>query len=314
MAWTVDDIPDQTGRVAVVTGGNGGLGLATVKALARKGAHVVIGARDLDKAATAEAEVRSEAADASLEVRELDLGSLASVRAFSRGILDAHDTIDLFFANAGVMAIPEGTTEDGFERQFGINHLGHFDLARLLLPAVHRSGAGRVVTTTSTARFTAGPYDLDDPHHRNRRYDPWEAYGYSKLANLQFALELDRRLREAGSKVAAFSADPGFTFSDLQQAAARRSAGTSQRIVAFLVRRFGQSVEAGALEQLRAATDPAAEGGTLYRPRWIVRGAPVVGRVGPKLRKPEDMEKLWEVSERDVGATFDVAQLVTGAM
>jgi len=313
MAWTVDDIPDQTGRVAVVTGGNGGLGLATVTALARRGAHVVIGARDLDKAAAAETEVRGEIPDASLEVRELDLGSLASVRAFAKGVLDAHEAIDLFFANAGVMAIPEGTTEDGFERQFGINHLGHFELTRLLLPAVHRSGAGRVVTTTSTARFSAGPYDLDDPHHRSRSYDPWEAYGYSKLANLQFALELDRRLREVGSQVAALSADPGFAYTDLQQVSAQRSAGASQKLAAFLVRWVGQPPEAGALEQLRAATDPSAEGGTLYRPRWIARGAPVVGRVGPKLRKPEDLHKLWEVSEREVGANFDVAGLVTGA-
>ena len=313
MAWTTEDIPDQTGRVAVVTGGNGGLGLATVKALARKGAHVVIGARDLDKAAAAEGEVLRAMPDASLEVRELDLGSLASVRAFAGGVLESHETIDMLFANAGVMAIPEGTTEDGFERQFGINHLGHFDLTRLLLPALHRAGAARVVTTTSTARFSAGLYDLDDPHHRNRRYDPWEAYGYSKLANLQFALELDRRLREAGSRVAALSADPGFAYTDLQQVSAQRSAGASQKLAAFLVRWLGQPPEAGALEQLRAATDPSAEGGALYRPRWIARGAPVVGRVGPKLRKPEDLAKLWEVSEREVGATFDVPAVVGGS-
>ena len=310
MAWSADDIPDQSGRVAVVTGGNGGLGLETVRELARKGAHVVMGARDLDKAARAQAEVVGELPDASIEVRALDLAALASVRAFAAEVLAAHPEVDLLFANAGVMATPEGTTEDGFETQFGINHLGHFELTRLLLPALHRSGAGRVVTTTSTARFAAGPYDLDDPHHRRRPYEPWEAYGYSKLANLQFALELDRRLRAAGSRVAALSADPGFSNTDLQQTTAKELPGWSQKLAARLVRWFGQSPAAGALDQLRAGTDPEAAGGTLYRPRWIGFGPPVVGGIAPRLRTPEDLAKLWDVSEREVGATFDVAGLV----
>jgi NAD(P)-dependent dehydrogenase (short-subunit alcohol dehydrogenase family) len=210
------------------------------------------------------------------------------------------------------MATPEGTTVDGFETQFGTNHLGHFELTRLLLPALHRSGAGRVVTTTSTARFGAGPYDLDDPHHRRRRYEPWEAYGYSKLANLQFALELDRRLRAAGSRVAALSADPGFSNTDLQQTTAKELPGATQRLAATLVRWIGQSAAAGALDQLRAGTDPEAEGGTLYRPRWIAVGPPVVGAIGPRLRKPEDLARLWSVSEDDVGARFDVAAMVKG--
>jgi len=310
MSWTTDHIPDQTGRVAVVTGGNGGLGLETVRELARKGAHVVIGARDLEKAATAEAEVRRELPDASLEIHALDLGSLASVRAFANEVLAAYDAIDLLFCNAGVMATPEGTTEDGFETQFGINHLGHVELTRLLLPALHRAGPARVVTTTSTARYGAGPYDLDDPHHRSRRYEPWVAYGYAKLANLQFALELDRRLRAAGSRVRALSADPGFSNTDLQQRTARTLPGVSQRVTATLVRWIGQSAAAGALEQLRAATDPSAEGGTLYRPRWIAAGAPVVARIEPRLRAEADLAKLWDVSEREIGATFDVAALV----
>jgi NAD(P)-dependent dehydrogenase (short-subunit alcohol dehydrogenase family) len=310
MSWTTDDIPDQTGRVAVVTGGNGGLGLETVRALVRKNAHVVIGARDLAKATAAATQVRQYLPDASLEIHALDLGSLASVRAFAAEVLAEHDAIDLLFCNAGVMATPEGTTEDGFETQFGINHLGHVELTRLLLPALHRAGPARVVTTTSTARYAAGPYDLDDPHHRSRRYEPWEAYGYSKLANLQFALELDRRLRAAGSRVRALSADPGFSNTDLQQRTARTHPGFSQRLAATLVRWVGQSAAAGALEQLRAATDPNAEGGTLYRPRWIAAGAPVVGRIEPRLRKEADLLKLWDVSEREIGEAFDVAALV----
>lgn len=310
MSWTVGDIPDQTGRVAVVTGGNGGLGLETVRELARKGARVVMAARNLAKAEAARAAVRDEIPDADVEVRQLDLGSLASVRSFAKATLVDHDAIDLLFANAGVMATPEGTTEDGFETQFGINHLGHFELTRLLLPAVHRAGAGRVVTTTSTARYSAGPYDLDDPHHRERRYAPWEAYGYSKLANLQFALELDARLRAAGSRVAALSADPGFSNTGLQQTTAANLPGFSQRLAATLVRWVGQSSAAGALEQLRAGTEPDAVGGTLYRPRWIAAGAPVVGRIEARLREPSDLARLWTVSEREVGAAFDVPALV----
>jgi len=211
------------------------------------------------------------------------------------------------------MATPEGTTVDGFETQFGTNHLGHFELTRLLLPALHRSGTGRVVTTTSTARFGAGPYDLDDPHHRRRRYEPWEAYGYVKLANLQFALELDRRLRAAGSRVTALSADPGLSRTDLQQTTARDLPGPSQRLAARMVRRIGQSAAAGALDQRRAGTDPSAVGGTLYRPRWVVVGPPVVGAIGLRLRKPADLWKLWSVSERDVGERFDVAVSIAAA-
>ncbi|MDF1521931.1 MAG: oxidoreductase [Trueperaceae bacterium] len=309
MAWSARDIPDQTGRVAVVTGGNGGLGLETVRELARKGARVVMAARNREKAARAHAQVVAELPEASIEVRALDLGSLASVRAFGAEVLEAHAVIDLLFANAGVMATPEGTTVDGFETQFGTNHLGHFELTRLLLPALHRAGADRVVTTTSTARFGAGPYDLDDPHHRRRRYEPCEAYGYAKLANLQFALELDRRLRAAGSRVAAFSADPGLARTDLQTTTANQLPGRSQKLAEGMVRWIGQSAAAGALDQLRAGTDPEAEGGTLYRPRWIAVGPPVVGGIGPRLRKPADLAKLWSLSEQEIGAAFDVPAL-----
>ncbi|NND84144.1 MAG: SDR family NAD(P)-dependent oxidoreductase [Acidimicrobiia bacterium] len=309
MSWTTNDIPDQTGKVAVVTGGNGGLGLETVRELARKGAHVVLGARNLEKAATAQADVKTTVPTASLEVRKLDLGSLGSIRTFADAVLEAHHTIDLLFNNAGIMATPEWTTEDGFEAQFGTNHLGHFELTRLLLPALDRAGAGRIVTTSSTARFSAGDYDLDNPHHRGN-YDQWEAYGYSKLANLHFSLELNRRLDAAGSEVTAYAADPGLAYTDLQQTTAKNLPGGQQDFWASWVKRLGQSAAAGALDQLRAGTDPKAVGGTLYRPRWIVRGAPVVGGIGAKLRNESDLKKLWAVSEQEIGEQFDVASIV----
>jgi NAD(P)-dependent dehydrogenase (short-subunit alcohol dehydrogenase family) len=309
MAWTVDNIPDQSGNVAVVTGGNGGLGLETVRALCQKGALVIIGARNLDKAAASEAEVREQHPAATIEVRKLDLGSVASIRAFAEEVTTSHPVVDLLFNNAGVVATPEWTTEQGFEMQFGVNHLGHFELTRLLLPALHRADAGRVVLTTSTARFSAGEYDLDNPHHRGN-YEQWEAYGYSKLANLHFALELNRRLARAGSKVTAYAADPGLSYTGLQQTTAKNLPGGQQDFWATWVKRVGQSAAAGALEQLRAGTDPQATGGTLYRPRWFVRGAPVVGGIGARLRKTSDMEKLWTVSEQELGVTFDVANIV----
>lgn len=310
MAWTASDIPDLTGTTAIVTGGNGGLGLETVRELARKGAHVIIAARNLEKAAGAEAEVTAEVPDASLEVRGLDLSSLASVKEFADGVLTDHPVIDLLFNNAGVMATPEWETEDGFEMQFGTNHLGHFALTRWLLPAILRSEAGRIINTTSTARFSAGKYDLSNAHHRDE-YDPWRAYGYSKLANVHFTLELDKRLRAAGSGVRVLAADPGFSDTDLQSASARNNPDDARsRFFEKWTPRMGQSAARGALPQLRAGTDPAAEGGTLYRPKWITAGVPVLGGIGNRLRQPDHLKELWELSEADTGIDFDVAALV----
>jgi NAD(P)-dependent dehydrogenase (short-subunit alcohol dehydrogenase family) len=296
-----------------VTGGNGGLGLETARELARKGAHISIAARNMEKAVAAEAEIKNELPGASLEVRNLDLSSLDSIRAFAAGVLAAHPVIDQLYNNAGVMATPEWQTADGFEIQFGTNHLGHFYLTYLLLPALLKADAGRVVTTTSTARFTAGDYNLDNPHMRGE-YDAWTAYGYSKLANVHFTIELNQRLQAAGARVTAYSADPGFSITDLQAASTRNTpGGKRQAFFDTWVRRIGQSAGRGALPQLRAGTDPAAEPGSLWRPRWIARGVPVQGGIGRRLRKPADLQKLWEVSERELGIDFDVAAMVADA-
>ena len=312
MSWTASDIPDQTGRVAVVTGGNGGLGLETVRELARAGAHVVMAARNLDKAAKAEADVMAELPTASIEVRELDLASKASIKKFADALLADFNKIDLLFNNAGIMAVPEGKTEDGFEKQFGTNHLGHFYLTYLLMPALLAAGDARVVNTTSTARFSAGKYDLENAHLRGS-YKPWEAYGISKRANLHFAIELNDRLAKAGSSVTAYSADPGFSDTDLQSTSASSSGSLSSKFFEVVTPIVGQSPARGALPQLRAGTDPAAEGGALYRPKWVTRGAPVVGKVGDNLRKPDDLRDLWTVSEQDLDITFDVPALVAAS-
>lgn len=312
MGWTEEAMPDQSGKNVVVTGGNGGLGLETVREMARRGAHVVVAARNLDKAEVAVADVVAEIPDASLEVRQLDLASMASIKEFAESVTNDFDSIDILFNNAGVMAIPERQTEDGFEMQFGTNHLGHFYLTYLLLPLLLAAPEGRIVNTTSTARFSAGKYDLDNAHLKGR-YDAWEAYGISKRANLHFAIELNNRLTAAGADVKAYAADPGFSDTDLQKTSSKESGGSSQRFFEKWTPRIGQSAARGALPQLRAATDPTAPGGALYRPKWIIRGDAVEGGVSARLRRPEDLRQLWEVSEQDLGIEFDVAEMVAGS-
>jgi NAD(P)-dependent dehydrogenase (short-subunit alcohol dehydrogenase family) len=309
MAWTAADIPDQTGRTAVVTGANGGLGLETARELARKGALVVMAARNLDKAAAAEEDIVGEIPEASLEIRSLDLASLQSIEAFAAEVLSAHPSLALLINNAGVMATPRSETEDGFELQFGTNHLGHFVLTARLMPALVAAAAARVVTVTSTGRHYRRTLHSDDPHFKYD-YEPWRAYGRSKMANLQFAVELDRRLRAAGLTVRSLAAHPGYASTDLQAASARASRrGRSQRFFAATVRWVGISPAKGALPQLRAATDPAADGGQLYTPRWVNLGPPVRRPISRQSLRPEDLALLWEVSERETDTLFDLEEL-----
>ena len=285
MAWTTSDIPDQSGRVAVVTGANGGLGLEVARQLARKGGHVVMAARDQVKGGSARASIRRELPGASLELVPLDLASLASVRQAAAAILAGHPRVDILVNNAGVMAIPERRTEDGFEMQLAVNHLGHFALTARLLPALLQSGDARVVSVTSTGRHAGRPVDPDNPH-LSGRYDPWRAYGQSKLASLHFALELDRRFRAAALPARSMVVHPGFTNT---------------------VRRFGMTPGQGALPLLRAATDQGAVGGALYTPRWVNWGPPVRRPMFGRSRSSDAMITLWEVSERETGIGLDIA-------
>lgn len=309
MPWTTAEIPDQTGRVAVVTGANGGLGFETTRQLARAGAKVVMAARNIEKADAARQDILAGAPDAQLEIVTLDLGSLASVEQAAAAILDGHPQIDLLINNAGVMATPERQTTDGFELQLGTNHLGHFVLTARLLPALLAAPQSRVVTVTSTARHFGRPIDPANPHLAGR-YDPWRAYGQSKLANLHFAVELHYRLAEAGSNVASLAAHPGLSETNLQAASAREAGGITQRASHVAARFTGMSPAHGARPQLRAATDPGARSGQLYAPRF--------GNAGPAVRRPlmpwsikrEHMRTLWAVSERETGVPFDVGAAV----
>src|SRR5215471_11047622 len=306
VSWNVSDIPDQHGHTAVVTGANGGLGLETARQLAAKGAHVVMAVRNQEKAEAALQEIRTSAPDASLELVVLDLASQASVRAAAEQIIAAHKRIDLLVNNAGVMGIPEVKTVDGFEMQFGVDHLGHWSLTALLLPALLRPPGARIVTVTSTAHHMGRAVDPADPHLVGR-YRPWRAYGQAKLANFHFGLGLQRELEKAGVSAASLIAHPGLSNTDLQAVSVRETGGgASQRFFLLLARRTGMSAADGALSQLRAATDPAAKGGEFYGPRFVNSGPPVRKPIVRQLGMDKAIAALWEVSERETGVAIDV--------
>ncbi len=305
MAWSIKNIPDLHGMVAVITGANGGLGLASAKALAGKGAHVVMAARNQAKAADAHAEILTAHPGASLEIVELDLGSLASVAAAAQAIAAQHDRIDVLMCNAGVMAMPQGTTEDGFDTQMGINVLGHWALISGLLPVVVASPGARVVTLSSTAQHTGRAIDPADPHLREN-FGEWRMYGQTKLAMRHLAVGLQTQFDAAGVDAKALSAQPGLTNSDLQTTTqAHGSAGLLGTISEKLVKATGMSTDHGALSQLRAATDPNAPGGGFYGPLFATNGPPVRK---PLIRPGSDaaIAILWQVAERETGLQVDV--------
>jgi NAD(P)-dependent dehydrogenase (short-subunit alcohol dehydrogenase family) len=306
VGWTAADIPDQAGRTAVVTGANGGLGLETARALAAARAHVVMAVRNQDKAQDAVADIRRGAPDASLELVALDLASQASVREAAAQILAAHDTIDILINNAGVMGIPERRTEDGFELQLATNHLGHWTLTALLMPALLRAGAARIVSVTSTAHHIGRAVDPANPHLEGS-YRPWRAYGQSKLANFHFGIGLQRRLAAAGAPTASLIAHPGLTNTELQAVSVRETGGgRSQRFFHGLARGTGMTPEQGARPQLRAATDPAARGGEFYAPRFFNNGPPVRRPVLRRIGMDRAIARLWEVSARATEIEIDV--------
>jgi NAD(P)-dependent dehydrogenase (short-subunit alcohol dehydrogenase family) len=311
MGWTTADIGDLTGRIAVVTGASGGLGLETTRELARHGAHVVMAVRNPAKAASVRDALVATIPGAWLELAPLDLASLASVREGAATILAEHPVIDILVNNAGVMGIPYAETADGFEMQLGVNHLGHFALTAHLAPALLRSRGARVVTVSSTGRFLGRPIDPTDM--QMRRYDPWRAYGRSKLADLQFAVELSRRLATAGSPAKACSADPGFSHTDLQANSARQARGLSQRFFDTTVGWMGTSPATGALPTLRAATDPRAKGGTLFGLRYVIGGSPVRNPYGVRGMGERDLAAMWSISEEATGVPFDVDALARAA-
>ncbi|OMB77983.1 SDR family NAD(P)-dependent oxidoreductase [Mycolicibacterium conceptionense] len=296
--WTTAKIPDQSGRTAIVTGANTGLGLETAKALAAKGAHVVLAVRNLDKGAAAVEWISRSVRDADLELQRLDLGSLASVREAAAELRDKHARIDLLINNAGVMTPPRETTSDGFELQFGTNHLGHFALTGLLLDRLLPVVGSRIVTVSSIGHRFAPGIRFEDLQWE-RRYNRLQAYGQSKLANLLFTYELQRRL--IGQHTTALAAHPGGSDTEL----ARHLPGVVQRAVP-LARPFFQEAAMGALPTLRAATDPGALGGQYYGPDGLgqQKGHPKVVTSNERSYDIELQRRLWAVSEELTGVTF----------
>ena len=292
--WTIDDIPDQTGRIAVVTGASAGLGAETARVLALKGARVIMAVRNTAKGEGVADAIRAAHPEVRVEVQRLDLASLASIKRFAQGTRTRLTRLDLLVNNAGVMTPPQGQTEDGFELQFGTNHLGHFALVGHLLPLLEATEGARLVVLSSMAhRF--GKLDFDDLNWRHRRYKASRAYGDSKIANLHFAKELARRLGGNGPRVTA--AHPGWSDTELQ-----RHSGMAK----FFNRLFAQSVDMGALPTLRAAFDPAAQPGDYFGPRGFMEmnGAPVKVDIHARARDADAAKRLWAVSEKLTGVSY----------
>jgi len=306
VSWTTADIPDLTGRVAVVTGANGGLGLESARALAPTGAHVVMAVRNQAKAAAAVEDIKATAPNACLKLVPLDLGSLESVEQAAATIAGHHQAIDILTNNAGLMACPERRTADGFEMQLGVNHLGHWILTARLLPNLLHADAARVVSVTSTAHLLGRPIEVDNPHLEGK-YGEWRAYAQSKLANFHFGLGLQRQFEAAGVAAQSRVAHPGLSNTELQAVIVTESNGNLvQRFWHLLANRAGMSPAQGALSQLRAATDPHARGGEFFGPGFVNNGPPVRKPVLRRWDMDKAIRDLWEMSERETGVSLDV--------
>jgi NAD(P)-dependent dehydrogenase (short-subunit alcohol dehydrogenase family) len=300
MPWTAADLPDQHDRIAIVTGANSGIGLVAARELARAGAEVIMACRDTAKGERAAGQIRTDVPEARLELASLDLASLDSVREFAAGY--SRDRLDLLINNAGVMVPPKRTTADGFELQIGTNHLGHFALTGLLLGKLMATPAARVVTVSSTAH-KIGRINFDDLHSE-RSYRRWPRYGQSKLANLLFALELDRRLRAVDSELLSVAAHPGYAATNLQFAA---TPSRIERIGSEILNRvIAQDADHGALPTLYAATADIP-GGSFVGPDGFqeMRGHPTLVAPTSAARDPETARRLWQVSEEMTGVRFD---------
>ncbi|MDX6739482.1 oxidoreductase [Actinocorallia sp. A-T 12471] len=290
MGWSAADIPDLGGKRVIVTGANSGIGLKTALELARHGADTVLACRSRERGEAALRLISDAVPAAKVSLALVDLADLSSIRAFADE--QVKTPLDVLINNGGVMAIPRAVTADGFERQFGTNHLGHFALTGLLLPALLEREGARVVTVTSLMSNAARTLDFADLQGE-RKYSKWLAYGRAKLANLLFAKELDRRV----PSVASLAAHPGYANTELTANSAKTSGSRIAALTYTAGRILAQSGAAGALPTLRAATDPTAQGGECYGPRLLARGAPVRTSLHPRADDPTLATTLWTASE-----------------
>jgi len=300
--WTERDVPDQTGRSFLITGANAGLGYETARVLAQRGAKVILACRRPEAGEAAAARLRGLAPGAGVEVEALDLADLSSIADGAARVAASTASLDGLVNNAGLMGVPRTTTVDGFERQLAVNHLGHFALTGRLLPLLLAAPAPRVVTLTSeTGRF--GRIDFSDLQGE-QRYRPWQAYAQAKLANLLFALELDRRARAAGTPLLSLASHPGYAATGLQGSPERHLSASLRRFWAWANRHVAQSAAAGAWPTLRAATDPAAVGGTLYGPSGMLSGPAALDNLFSRATDHGAARRLWEASETLTAVSF----------
>ncbi|HET8882684.1 MAG TPA: oxidoreductase [Solimonas sp.] len=305
--WTAADMPDLAGKTAIVTGANSGLGYYTARDLAAHGAHVVLACRDRGRTEAAMQALKAEVPGARVEFIALDLADLDSVAGFARTFKARHPTLDILHNNAGVMALPQMRTKQGFEMQFGTNHLGHFALTGQLLETLLAAPAARVISTASMAHTWTRGIDLIDPNWQRKPYRKWDAYGKSKLANLLFAYELQRRFARAGAAAISVVAHPGYAATNLQGAGAKIEKSVIGGMVMKLGNAlFGQPAAMGALPQLYAATMPDVRGGDYYGPDRMggSRGHPAKARSNAASRDESVAAQLWALSENLTGVRY----------
>jgi NAD(P)-dependent dehydrogenase (short-subunit alcohol dehydrogenase family) len=305
--WTRDHIPDLTGHHMLVTGANSGIGFEAARLLAERGAHVTLACRSVQRGQDALARLRAQVRNGHAELLELDLSDLADVRAATDRWRSDHDRLDVLVNNAGVMAPPLRRTSDGFELQFGVNHLGHFALTGALLDVLLATNRARVVTVSSGAH-RMGTVPFDDLNWMHRRYRPFQAYAQSKLANLLFTFELQRRSAAAGLALDALAAHPGYAATELQSRGPQmRGAALTERLSGLANRVFAQDAAHGALPTVAAAALPDAQGADYWGPdgRLSMRGLPVRESVSSSATDLNAAAKLWDRSEQLTGVTFD---------
>lgn len=303
--WTQQDIPNLAGKIVIITGANSGLGLESTKALAARGATVVMACRDLGKAEKAKADVLAANPTAKLDVMRLDNASLESVRTFAAAFKAKYGRLNILLNNAGVMAIPRTLTEDGFEMQIGVNHIAHFALTGLLLDLLTATAKARIHNTSSSAAFN-GRINFDDLMGETS-YGRWSAYSQSKLANVFFATELNKRLQAAGYDTISNSSHPGFVMTNLQTNSLERSDAPLMERLAYRIMAplMAQDISMGVLPQLYGATAPGAKGGVFYGPKILkMRGYPAEQRANNAVDDTAALKRFWELSEKLTGIHY----------
>lgn len=299
--WNINNIPSQKGKIFLVTGANSGLGLGTTKALVKKEALVVMAVRNMDKATKAINEILQEVPSAKLDMLHLDLSDLNSIKQFAKEFKSKYDKLDVLINNAGIMMpAKRSETKQGFEGQFGTNHLGHFVLTSELYELIEKTPNSRIVTLTSlAAKMKSGNIYWNDLQFQ-KSYNKMDSYSQSKLANMMFGLELDHKLKETGSKTISVLAHPGFTATSLT-----RHMGLKGKIMNFLL---AQKLEMGILPSLRAATDNNAKSGEFYGPARMnnSRGYPIINESAEKALNLNERQKLWKISEELTNTPFKI--------